>query len=91
VGAVHSCAVSDDGAAWCWGRNVYGQLGDGSTTDRSTPIPVEGAFRFNALEAFGSHTCGTTPAGDAICWGYNADGQLGDGSRQNRLAPTPVG
>ena len=74
----------------CWGTNVYGQLGDGTTQGKNAPVPVSGFDRFSQIDAFGSHNCGRTPAGDVLCWGYNVEGQIGDGTRDNRLVPTPV-
>jgi alpha-tubulin suppressor-like RCC1 family protein len=89
-GAVHTCAVASDGEAWCWGRNTYGQLGDGGTTDSGQPVKVAGGHTFTSVRAFGSHTCGTTVSGEAFCWGYNSDGQLGDGTRTHRTRPVYV-
>jgi len=89
AGGVHSCGLTTDGRALCWGGNLYGQLGDGSTTDHIQPVAVAGGRTFSSLQAFGSHTCGRTPGGEVLCWGYNVDGQLGDGTRENRTVPTP--
>jgi alpha-tubulin suppressor-like RCC1 family protein len=76
--------------AHCWGRNAYGQLGDGSTRDRAVPAAVTGGLRFASLHASGAHTCGTTQDGREVCWGYNADGQLGNGTRTNHNRPVAV-
>ncbi|MDQ3556018.1 MAG: hypothetical protein M3409_04470, partial [Gemmatimonadota bacterium] len=86
-----SCALTRGGAAFCWGRNNYGQLGDGSTTDRGVPVQVAGGHAFASIRANGAaHTCGTTRAGETLCWGYNVEGQLGDGTRSNRTTPVRV-
>src|SRR5439155_24488068 len=84
---------STTGAAYCWGFNSGGQLGDGTTTDRFSPTPVAGGVTFAALSAgnngAGGHTCGVTTSGAAYCWGHNGNGQLGDGTTTDRLVPTP--
>jgi alpha-tubulin suppressor-like RCC1 family protein len=90
AGSVHSCALTAAGEAYCWGRNTYGQVGDGTRTDRSAPVRVQARERFVALRASGSHTCGTTASHRNVCWGYNIDGQLGDGTRTHRARPVPV-
>jgi alpha-tubulin suppressor-like RCC1 family protein len=65
-------------------------LGDGTTTQRLTPVAVEGGLYFTQLSAGGTHTCGKTSAAVAYCWGWNDLGQLGDGTETNRLGPTQV-
>jgi alpha-tubulin suppressor-like RCC1 family protein len=99
AGAVHTCALTSDGTAYCWGQNAFGQLGDGSTTIRWVPTAVVGGVRFQSVTAGGfyspsfpyvEHTCGLTSAGVAYCWGSNASGQLGDGTTTNRSVPTAV-
>src|SRR5437879_1989855 len=72
------------------GWKGYGQLGDGSTTARSTPVPVAGDLTFALLSAGGLHTCGVTSGGAAHCWGNNANGELGIGSGSPNLSPTPL-
>ncbi len=90
AGDNHTCARTNPGnAAYCWGSNSDGQLGDGSFTDRTTPVPVQGAFAFTALAGGGYHTCGLV-SGTAYCWGDNFDGQLGDGTTALRTFPTLV-
>src|SRR5439155_285909 len=86
----HICGVTTSGAAYCWGHNGNGQLGDGTTTDRLVPTPVAGGVTFAALSAGGQHTCGVTPSGAAYCWGFNGAGGLGDGTTTQRLVPTLV-
>jgi alpha-tubulin suppressor-like RCC1 family protein len=86
----YSCGVTTSGAAYCWGTNFYGQLGDGTTTQRLVPNTVAGGLTFAGVGAGGIHTCGVATSGAAYCWGYNGYGQLGDGTTTQRLVPMPV-
>ena len=85
-----TCGVTPDHRAYCWGDNFLGQLGDGTTTDRLTPVAVAGGLRFREVSTGFVHTCGVTPDDRAYCWGLNASGQLGDGTTTNRLTPVAV-
>lgn len=87
AGYYHTCGLAA-AAAWCWGRNTFGALGDGSTTDRPLPARVAGGHSFTSLDAGAGHSCALTGAGTAWCWGINDEGQLGDGTFVTR--PTPV-
>lgn len=93
AGAGHSCGRTD-GAAYCWGHNSHGKLGNPgvSVSGSPFPVPVTGGFTFAALSAGDDHTCGLTPSGEAYCWGNNIDGQLGIGfaDLQGHPAPEPV-
>ena len=91
AGWLHTCGLSPDGAALCWGRGTEGQLGTGDLTSTGTPAPVAGTATYVQLETGASHTCGITSAGGLECWGYNSSGQVGIGSTAFQVTtPTPV-
>lgn len=91
VGEAHACAVSDRGAALCWGWNAEGQLGDGTTTNRYSPVTVTGlGSGVLQVSAGREHSCALLDTGAVVCWGRNFLGQLGDGSQTNRLTPVAV-
>ena len=89
-GNLHTCGLTGDGTAYCWGENGVGQLGNGSYTRSSTPVAVSGGHRFASLVAGLDHTCGLTSAGTAYCWGGNSYGELGNGSFTNSPIPVAV-
>jgi Tol biopolymer transport system component/alpha-tubulin suppressor-like RCC1 family protein len=90
AGLSFTCGIATGAAAYCWGTNGSGQLGDGTTTRQSLPILVAGGLAFDSISAGGEHACALTSAGVAYCWGSNAYGQLGDGTTTNRATPTAV-
>jgi hypothetical protein len=89
AGLHHSCGETTRNQAYCWGANYAGQLGDGSVTQRLTPVAVAGGHAFAELSAGYQHTCGKTPAGAGYCWGDNSSGQLGEGTTGGQSS-TPV-
>ncbi len=92
AGCYHSLAVTSDGQIYAWGDNLFGQLGDGTTTDSATPVPVSLPSGVAATQVVGGggYTLALADGGLAYAWGYNWAGQLGDGTTTNRPAPTPV-
>ena len=91
VGAGHACVLTTNGGVSCWGRNDYGQLGDGTQINRLTPVRVYGIESgIVALAAGESSTCALTSSGGVKCWGRNDYGQLGDDTKINRLTPVNV-
>tara|TARA_B100001173_G_scaffold312091_1_gene331607 strand:+ start:2799 stop:4841 length:2043 start_codon:yes stop_codon:yes gene_type:complete len=81
VGDSHGCSIVNYGSLKCWGSNQYGQLGDGTNTDRNSPVmvnfPVDG--HVISVTAGERHTCALIEDGTVYCWGLNNYGQLGNG------------
>lgn len=90
TGTAHTCALNAAGAAWCWGANENGQLGNGNTNASSQPVAVQAPAAFRDIAAGNAHTCGITTQGAAWCWGASGSGQLGDGGAEPAFATRPV-
>ena len=90
-GASHNLALKSNGKVWTWGWNKYGQLGDGTTTNRTAPIRVKGLSGIVAINGSGgTHSLALKSDGTVWAWGNNSSGQLGDGTTKNRLTPVQV-
>ncbi len=90
AGTAHSLALNSDGIVWAWGRNHYGQLGDGTATDKSSPVQVTGLMGITAVSAGFAHSLALTNVGGVKAWGNNGLGQLGDGTSTNSSTPVDV-
>ena len=90
-GIMHSCALLGSGSVKCWGANNYGQLGDGTTSNRNEPAQVSGLTSGVVSISGGyEHTCAVLTNGEAKCWGRNGYGELGDGTTTHKNVPTSV-
>lgn len=89
-GLVHSLGLRANGTLYAWGRNLSGELGDGTTTSRRTPVVVVGGFTDWVSISASYHNLGVRANGTLYAWGYNTQGQLGDNSTSKRSSPVPV-
>ncbi|HEX4934251.1 MAG TPA: hypothetical protein VFV33_13770, partial [Gemmatimonadaceae bacterium] len=77
AGDAHTCGITIQGAAYCWGNGAFGQLGNGQLGASDVPVPVQGALVFTSVSAGANHSCAVTTGGALYCWGSNERGQLG--------------
>jgi alpha-tubulin suppressor-like RCC1 family protein len=84
------CARKSDGSVWCWGYNGNGELGDDTSTNRTTPVQV--SFLQNAVDiaAGSNHACAIRQNGTTWCWGYNGYGELGNGTATSSRRPVQM-
>src|SRR5207244_4702825 len=93
AGYAFTLALATDGSVWAWGNNAKGQLGDGTTRNRTSPVKVLApqGVTFTAVSAGGRHSLALASDGSAWAWGWNSYGQLGNGSSMSSsFVPTPV-
>jgi alpha-tubulin suppressor-like RCC1 family protein len=91
AGFYHTCGLTTDGDAYCWGDNLYGQLGIDFTAQNSpVPVLVRGGLTFTTLNAGSGHNCGITLGRELYCWGNNGGGQLGIGTTFHSSVPVRV-
>jgi alpha-tubulin suppressor-like RCC1 family protein len=87
----HSLGIRTSGSAWAWGFGISGQLGDNTTTDRSSPVSVVGGFTdWYQVSAGADHSLGVRTNGTVWAWGCNGNGRLGDNTITNRVSPVSV-
>jgi alpha-tubulin suppressor-like RCC1 family protein len=84
----HTCARGSGGNLWCWGSNVSGEIGDGTTSSKTSPTPVSHISNAISVAAGATLTCAVLSGGVVECWGANAFGQLGNGGYN--ASPLPV-
>ena len=95
AGTNSTCALSGTGAAYCWGGNSNGQLGNNSTTNSAVPVTVStsgvlSGVTVTQVSAGNAFACAVGGTGAAYCWGYNASGQLGNASATSSSVPVAV-
>lgn len=92
AGTAHTCATrASDGEVLCWGRGAQGQVGDGTSTQRTDPTATNPSVKSAVdISAGGSHTCAWMSTCNAKCWGANSNGQLGDGTTNNSSSPVSI-
>jgi alpha-tubulin suppressor-like RCC1 family protein len=88
-GGAHACALVSGGGVQCWGSNMFGQLGDGTTIKRDVPTDVLNLSGITGLAVGGNYTCARRADGSGACWGRNA-GQLGNGGTADSAVPVPI-
>ena len=87
----HVCGIAANNSLWCWGNNMWGEVGDGSTTQKNFPTHIGADLDWKTLALGEYHSCALKNSGSLYCWGENDEGQVGDGTTVTaRVAPTVV-
>jgi len=87
----HTCGLLGNGSMMCWGKNDYGQIGNGSAGGKAlNPVFVNTSESFVSISAGREHTCGLLGNGSMMCWGFNTDGQIGNGDQIQQNNPVFV-
>ena len=89
-GYYHSCQALGTGIARCWGYNAYGEIGDGTNTNRPTPAQVSGLSKVVSVATGYYHSCALLAGGNVKCWGYNGYGELGNNTTTSSNTPVQV-
>ncbi|MDD5397204.1 MAG: fibronectin type III domain-containing protein, partial [Candidatus Moranbacteria bacterium] len=89
-GYSHNLGLKADGTVWAWGKNGFGQLGDGTNINRLTPVQVVGLTNVTAISAGYNHSLALKSDGTVWAWGWNFYGQLGDGTQASQSFPVQV-
>ncbi|MFN6087171.1 MAG: T9SS type A sorting domain-containing protein [Cyclobacteriaceae bacterium] len=90
AGFYHSVGIKQEGTLWGWGRNNHGQLGDGTTADKTSPVKI-GTDSWLNIQARAFHTMGIKQDRTLWAWGKNETGQLGDGTTADKASPVKIG